>query len=87
MSTNYRVEVSHSAEKSLRRLPRRDVAALVTAMQGLSLDPRPRGCCKLSGFEDTYRLRVGVYRIIYDILDREILVKILKIGHRREVYR
>ena len=60
---------------------------IVDAIQTLATDPRPRACKKLAGREAAYRLRVGDYRIVYTVNDREIIVEIIKIGHRREVYR
>lgn len=84
---NYRVEVSASAEKTLFRLPKEVVAKIVVALQGLAVDPYPAGCRKLTGHKTTYRIRVGVYRIIYEVHHEFILVKVLKIGHRKDVYR
>ena len=60
---------------------------IVDAIQTLATDPRPSACKKLAGREAAYRLRVGDYRIVYTVNDREIIVEIIKIGHRREVYR
>lgn len=84
---NYRIEISSSAEKTLFKLPRGIVPKIIAAIQSLGLDPRPMGCRKLSGEKDTYRIRVSVYRILYEIHDDLILVKVLKIGHRKDVYR
>jgi mRNA interferase RelE/StbE len=56
-------------------------------MRGLANDPRPPGCDKLAGLEALYRIRVGHYRIVYQIRDQELVVLIVKIRHRREVYR
>ena len=83
----YQVLISRSAEKQLKKLPleaQRKVAAVIVS---LGIEPRPYGCKKLSGTEDSYRVRVGDYRIIYDISERKVLVTVLKIGHRRDVYR
>lgn len=60
---------------------------IVDAIQTLATDPRPSACKKLAGREAAYRLRVGDYRIVYTVNDREIIVEIIKISHRREVYR
>jgi mRNA interferase RelE/StbE len=57
------------------------------ALQALKQDPRPPGCKKLSGEESLWRIRVGDYRIVYQIRDNELLVLVLKMGHRREIYR
>ena len=56
-------------------------------MRGLANDPRPPGCDKLAGVENLYRIRVGDYRVVYQIRDEMLLVLVVKIGHRREVYR
>ena len=60
---------------------------MVDTIQTLAVDPRPSACKKLAGREAAYRLRVGDYRIVYTVSDLEIIVEVIKIGHRREVYR
>ena len=57
------------------------------AIRALGADPRPPGCTKLAGNAAYYRVRVGDYRVLYEVRDREILVLVIKIGHRRDVYR
>ncbi len=84
---NYRVELSASAEKALFKIPKKMVERITFELQALSHNPRPQGCKKLVGFQDVYRIRVGDYRIVYEIHAQIILVKVLKIGHRKEVYR
>ena len=81
------VRVSATAERQLREVPRADRGRLIEAIRALATDPRPRGCRKLQGYDDTFRIRVGVYRIIYAVHDRQLLIIVLKIGHRRDVYR
>lgn len=83
----YRIEISRSAEKVLTHLPNQVIPRILVAIQGLAVDPRPLGCRKLAGQKDVFRIRVQVYRIIYEIHDDLILVKVLKIGHRKDVYR
>jgi mRNA interferase RelE/StbE len=56
-------------------------------IQALAINPRPVGCRKLEGYEATFRIRVGRYRILYDVLDERLVVIVLKVGHRRDVYR
>lgn len=56
-------------------------------MTRLGDEPRPRGCRKLEGEERTYRIRVGVYRIIYDIFDDHLVIEVLRVGHRQNIYR
>ena len=84
----YRVLLRPAAERFVRKLRDRALAArLVDAMRGLADNPRPFGCDKLAGVEELYRVRVGDYRIVYQIQRDALLVLVVKIGHRREVYR
>lgn len=82
----YSVGIKRSAPKELEGLPLTDRRRVVERISALAGDPRPRGCEKLSG-EDKYRVRLGDFRILYEIADRESAVTIVKIGHRRDVYR
>jgi len=84
---SYRVEITASAEQALARLPKDDMSRVVRAITALATVPRPGGCRKLKGYEDVYRIRVGLYRVIYSIDDRRIIVVMLKLGHRKDVYR
>lgn len=67
-------------------LPLKDRRRIITKIEGLSRDPRPPGCEKLSG-EEKYRLRQGDYRILYEIVDTELVVTVVRVGNRRDVYR
>jgi mRNA interferase RelE/StbE len=84
---SYRVEIAASAEKALARLPKDDMIRVVRAITALATVARPGGCRKLRGHEDVYRIRVGLYRVIYSIDDRRIIVVVLKLGHRKDAYR
>ncbi len=84
---SYSLEITASAEKQLTRLPKADRVRVARKILGLAAVPRPPGCRRLSGQEDVYRIRVGTYRVIYSIEERRIVVVILKIGHRKDVYR
>ncbi len=66
------------------RLLRRRIAA---AIDGLAPDPRPEGCAKLAGAGDAYHIRVGDYRIVYQIFDRVLVVHFIRVTHRKDVYR
>ncbi|MCH7640257.1 MAG: type II toxin-antitoxin system RelE/ParE family toxin [Bacteroidetes bacterium] len=83
---SYRVEILRRAEKSLRKLPRHEFERVRDAIRALGDDPRPVGCKKLVG-RDGWRIRVGRYRVIYEIEDTIRIVLILDVGHRREAYR
>ena len=84
---DYHIEISRSAEKRLRKLPRKEQERIVQAILPLARDPWPRGSRKLSGYEDVFRIRVGQYRILYSVSSGRLVLIILKIGHRRDVYR
>ena len=83
----YRVEISRTAEQQLRKLTSPDRGKVVRALEGLGNDPYPPGSRKLSGYTDVFRIRVGVYRVLYSVEGRRLIVIILKIGHRKDVYR
>jgi mRNA interferase RelE/StbE len=82
----YKLVVRRSVAKDLRALPQADVARILARIEALQMDPRPPGCEKLSGLE-RYRIRQGVYRILYEIADEVLTVVIVKVGYRREVSR
>lgn len=86
MTGSYSVLIRRSAERELRAVPKRDLARVAARIRGLADDPRPPGSEKLSG-QDRYRIRQGDYRVVYSVDDGERLVDVVKIGHRREVYR
>ncbi|ACL74367.1 type II toxin-antitoxin system RelE family toxin [Thioalkalivibrio sulfidiphilus] len=83
---SYRLAFRKSVAKDLRSTPSRDIARILKRIEALADDPRPSDSQKLSG-QERYRVRLGVYRIIYEIVDDELIVTVVKIGHRREVYR
>ena len=83
----YRVELKPSAAKALARLPRRDQRRVARKIDALAEDPRPKAARKLSGAEALYRVRAGDYRILYQVQDDVLLVLVVRIGHRRDVYR
>lgn len=83
---SYKVEITASAERELARLPKADRVRVARKVMELATVPRPRGCRQLTGQADVYRIRVGVYRVIYSIEDRRIVVVVLKLGHRKDIY-
>jgi mRNA interferase RelE/StbE len=82
----YRVVFRKSVAQDLRSIPNRDLRKILTTIETLSEEPRPSGVEKLSG-QDRYRIRQGNYRIIYEINDKEVIVVVVKVEHRKEVYR
>jgi len=83
----YAVLLEAAAELSLRRLDRSVFPRVVQALRSLASDPRPHGCRKLTGSDSDWRVRVGDFRIVYEIDDRRREVRIMRIRHRREAYR
>ena len=82
----YSVELKPSASKELDRLPAKLIERIFERLDSLTADPRPRGCRKLKGGEQEWRIRVGDYRVIYTIDDRNFRVDVTRIRHRNEVY-
>lgn len=72
--------------KDLRSIPNHDVARILQRIDALQEDPRPVGSEKLSG-QERYRVRQGVYRIVYEVIDDQLVVTVVKIGHRKDVYK
>lgn len=83
----YEIEVSATAERQLRKIGREARTLILAAIENLATNQRPHGCRKLRGFNDIYRIRVGNYRIIYSVDDKSVLIIILKLGHRKSIYR
>ena len=83
---SYRLFIKKSAAKEIEKLNKQDRVRIIEKIQGLSADPRPAGSKKLSG-QEKFRVRQGNYRILYQIIDNELIVSVVKVGHRRDVYR
>ena len=83
---SYKVVFKKSVAKDLRPIPNQDVARILQRLEELQENPRPLGSEKLSG-QERYRIRQGVYRIIYEVADELLVVTVVKIGHRRHVYK
>ena len=82
----YELRVKPSVARDLRHIPRADVRRILARIEMLRDDPRPPGAEKLSA-QERYRLRQGNYRILYAVADAEVMVEVVKVGHRRDVYR
>jgi len=83
----YRIRISRSAERQLKQLTDEGRRRIARAIQTLAHDPLPRGCRKLAGYDDVYRIRVGPYRVLYSVDGDHLIVIVLKVGHRRDAYR
>jgi mRNA interferase RelE/StbE len=82
----YKVYFKESVEKDLSAIPKKDLLKILGRIEALSKDPRPHGHEKLTG-QDRYRVRQGRYRIVYSIQDNELTVWVVKVGHRKDIYR
>jgi len=82
----YEIYFKESVWKELKKVPKNDLKKILSRIENLGEDPRPGGCEKLTAHE-LYRIRQGNYRIVYSIQDEELTVWIIKVGHRRNVYR
>lgn len=84
----YRIAIKASAARELEAIDRKaDRQRVVQRIQALAQDPRPAGCEKLSGQMDLYRVRSGSCRVVYEIKDDVVLVTVVKVGHRKDIYR
>lgn len=82
----YSVIVAPAAKRDLKRLPAEAVRRVASAIDDLAEEPRPHGSAKLQGATDLYRIRIGDYRVIYQIHDRQLRILIVRVGHRRDIY-
>jgi len=84
---SYRIEYAKGVDKDFRKIPPKTADRITKAIDRLGSDPRPAGSVKLVGFESEYRIRVGDYRIIYQIHDSVLIVLVIEVGHRKDIYR
>jgi len=82
----YSLSFKKSVAKDLRSLPKKDIKRILKCIEVLTVDPRAEGCIKLSG-QERYRVRQGVYRIIYEIQETELIIMVVKVAHRSAVYK
>ncbi len=82
----YSITIKKKAIKSLESLPKIEVVKINECIQQLKINPRPPQCKKLASKDELYRVRVGNYRIVYSIYDRNLIIEIIKIGHRKNIY-
>jgi mRNA interferase RelE/StbE len=82
----YKIYFRESVEKDFSPMPKEDIQKILRRIEALGEDPRPSGCEKLTG-QERYRVRQGRYRIVYSIQDEALTVWVVKVGHRKDVYR
>ncbi len=83
---NYEIQFKKSVAKDLRGIPDSDVKKILQRIDSLADNPRGDGCIKLSG-QERYRLRQGIYRVLYEIKDLEVVILVVKVAHRSEAYK
>jgi len=83
----YEVYLERSAERDLKRVSSDDFHRIVSRIQDLAEKPRPEGCRKITGSISDWRIRIGDYRVIYEIDDKARIVRVMRVRHRKEVYR
>ena len=83
----YKIEWKRSAIKELQRLPRQMRLKVVAAVDNLSSNPYPQGVRKLVSTENSYRIRIGDYRLLYNITQHKLIIEIIRVGHRKDIYR
>jgi len=83
----YRVEISRTAERQLQKLPQDTQKRVLKAIVALADEPLPKGSRKLTGYDDVFRIRIGRYRVLYSLSGRRLVIIVLKVGDRKDVYR
>ena len=84
---SYKVEWKNSAYKELQKLPRPIITRVVAAVSELSDEPFPHGVKKLVGSEFSYRIRIGDYRVVYEVFESRLIIEIVRVRHRKDVYK
>jgi mRNA interferase RelE/StbE len=82
----YKIYFKKSVEKDIHSIPKKDLQKILSRIEALAKDPRPQGHEKLTS-QEKYRIRQGTYRIIYSIQDKELTLWVVKVGHRKDIYR
>lgn len=82
----YKIVINKSASKELAKLPLDAINRIQQAINELATNPRPANCKKLKGFKDLYRVRAGDYRVIYRIEDKQLIIEVVRIGDRKDIY-
>jgi mRNA interferase RelE/StbE len=83
---SWNLQIERKAQKALKKIPNPYKANLIQAIDQLSDNPRPDGCKKLKGTDNLWRIRINDYRIVYQIKDKQLLILVILIGHRKDIY-
>lgn len=83
----YQIEWKSSAIRELKRIDRQTIPQIITEVESLSSNPFPQGVKKLHGSESTYRIRIGNYRVIYEVYSNRLIIEIARVRHRKDAYR
>jgi mRNA interferase RelE/StbE len=83
----YKIILLEKAIKVLSKLPQKEADKIAARIDSLQENPYPHGCKKLQGYEEVYRIRQGSYRILYEVHDHQLIVRVIKIGNRKDIYR
>ncbi len=84
--TRFRIEFTTAAAREIRKLDPQIRRRILAGVADLERDPRPHGCRKLAGYDNAWRIRVGDYRVLYEVIDEQVLVTVVRVAHRRAVY-
>jgi mRNA interferase RelE/StbE len=84
---SFEIRWKKSARKELKKLPKEAISRILSAVEDLSGNPLPTGCRKIVGSGHTYRIRSGVYRVIYSVKSEILCIEVIKVGHRKEIYK
>jgi mRNA interferase RelE/StbE len=84
---SFKLQWRSSTKKDLRKLPRQELPRIIAAAEALANDPYPQGSEKLSGAQHTYRIRIGDYRLVYEVIAAHEIVEVQRVRHRKDVYR
>ena len=82
---SYKIIISKKVRKDFRTIPKKDAEKILRMIYGLANDPHPTQSKKLKG-DELYRIRIGVYRVIYEIIDFQLIISVVKVGHRKNIY-
>jgi mRNA interferase RelE/StbE len=83
----YKIEWKRPAIKELQKLPRPMISKIVSAVDNLSSNPYPQGVRKLVNTENSYRIRIGDYRVLYNIVEKKLIIEIIRVRHRKDIYK